>query len=455
MGKIPVLFFACILPAASAMAEEVPAYHSDYRPSPEVAPGVYGEMSAPATSKFKLTIGGFVQLDYAYNSTNLGNRGAEAPPNGAVPSKDIAGTGANSATFANQDQSIVTARASRIWLRGEGPAFLGAKTGVLIEGDFYGNESSSAESPMFRMRKAYATLDWETVQLLFGQNWDIFGPMVAATLDLKNGSDFGAPNIRVPQIKLTWKPRLDDDYSLDLIVGVQDPSQFGNSLSEATGSYGPGVNFAGEAKLVSTKLGTAPGFYGVVMKPLTAGFFGLYGAERAPSNANRPLDSWGYGLYAFVPVLASKDGKCRTGAVSFEGEAYMAANMQFNHATAAAVVGTPPRISSTFDPSGNQAPAKGFGYIAQLIYYPAQDLGFTVGYGSRNAYNYGSYAGIANFQKSSAELYVNVVYDINAAIRLASEYQNLNTQYGNVNGVPGAAATGSDSTVRFVAYYFF
>jgi len=86
----------------------------------------------------------------------------------------------------------------------------------------------------------------------------------------------------------------------------------------------------------------------------------------------------------------------------------MAANMASNIAAATTATGTTPgSVSNTLNPAGNEAPAKGDGYDAQLTFYPTLDLGFTAGYGSRNAYNDASCAGLSNFQKSSSELYVN------------------------------------------------
>ncbi len=63
---------AALLVSATAMAADAPTYNCDYQPSCEVAPGIYGAMAAPVKSKFDLSIGGFVKLDYAYNSVNLG-----------------------------------------------------------------------------------------------------------------------------------------------------------------------------------------------------------------------------------------------------------------------------------------------------------------------------------------------------------------------------------------------
>jgi len=191
------------------------------------------------------------------------------------------------------------------------------------------------------------------------------------------------------------------------------------------------------------------------MNSLTAGLFGLYGSQKVSTNGNHAIDSWGYGFYTFVPVLKSQDGKNRAMTLSFEGQAYMAANMAFNAATASSVVG--PQLGP------NQAAAKGYGLGAQFIFYPTQDLGITAGYLRRNASNYASYNNTAtpNFQKYNTNIFANVAYDLNAAVRVAVEYENLNTHYGNVASVATNAAldstagSGTVNIARLALFYFF
>jgi hypothetical protein len=449
--KVLGMIAVSLLVAAPAMAQEVPqatapAYNCDFMPSCEVAPGIYGKMASPVTSKFKLSIGGFVKLDYAYNSVNLGQSGSLAPSSGAIPK---AGS-----TAGNQDQSIFTARQSRFWLKVAGPTFLGAKTNALIEADFYGDPSAASESPQLRMRQAWGSVDWTNTSVMFGQAYDIFGPMIASTIDFRSGASFGTPNNpRVPQLRLTQKVSLNQDNSVKLVFGLQDPNQDNNNNSGSfSNNVGAAVNVAGQAMYISNALGVAPGYYGLSMKSLTAGFFGLFGSQKVAANNNHSIDSWGYGFYTFVPLLKSKDGKSRAMTMSFEGQAYMAANMKFNGATADQFVGT----------TGDLAAAKGYGFGGQLIYYPIQDLGITAGYLRRNAYNYRSYANTENFQKYNTNIYANIAYDLNAAVRVAAEYEYLNTHYGN-SVVPTPAGTtlnstngsGSANIARLSLFYFF
>lgn len=408
--------------------------------------------AAPVTSMFDLSIGGFVKLDYAYNSVNFGNSGSLTPGSGAIAK--------GGSTAGQQEQSIFSARQSRLWFKAAGPEFMGAKTNALIEGDFYGDPSAAAESPQFRMRLAYGSLDWANTQVLFGQNWDIFGPFLASTVDFRSGATTGAPNNpRVPQIRVTQKVKLNEDNTLSLVLGVQDPNQDGNNNTQALTAnttsgavstvaltnYGAAVNTAGQIMFSSKMLGSAPGYFGLAMKPLTLGVFGLYGNSKLTSAAaaNKTVDSYGYGLYGFVPVLKSSDGKSRAMTMSLEGQVYQAANMAFNTATAGTV----------FDAtSANPNAAKGYGLGAQAIFYPMQELGITAGYGRRGAMDYAQYKG-ADFQKSTTQFYSNVSYDLNAAVRVMAEYQHLQTQYGNVTA--GTHDLGTANVVRLAAFYFF
>jgi hypothetical protein len=275
--------------------------------------------------------------------------------------------------------------------------------------------------------------------------------MVASTIDFRSGAPFGTPNNpRVPQLRLTQKVDLTPDNSLKLVLGLQDPNQNANNNKVDDSNFGASVNVAAQAMFVSKALGVSPGYWGLPMNSLTAGVFGLVGSQKvrtvANGSNNKTVDSWGYGLYTFVPVMKSKDGKSREMTMSFEAQAYMAANMAFNSATAHSFVGA----------VANPNAAKGYGFNGQLIFYPTQDLGITAGYGRRNASNYAEYqntATLVDFQKSSTNIYANVAYDLNAAIRVAVEYQNVNTQYGATT--LSSAGTGTANIGRFTLLYFF
>jgi hypothetical protein len=447
MKKTLGLLAATLLVALPAMAQEAPtapAYNCDFQPSCEVAPGIYGKMSSPVQSKFNLSIGGFVKLDYAYNSLKLGAALLPGAPGGGLPA---VGT-----TAANQDESILTARQSRFWLKVAGPTFLGAKTNALIESDFYGTGGNN-ENASLRMRQAWGSLDWANTQVLFGQAYDIFGPAVASTQDFRSGATTGTPNNpRVPQIRLTQKVNFGADNSLKLVLGVQNPVQ---DFTTA-GADGSIPNVAGQVMFVSKALGAAPGYFGLSMNNLTVGAFGLYGTQKVGTGINyHAADVYGYGLYAFVPVVKSKDGKSRTMTASLEAQGYISAGMNWNGANANTPVTSTTDALLTATTPGFRTAAKGYGAYGQLIFYPTQDLGITAGYQRRNALNYFSYRNNGPFEKYNELIYGNIAYDLNAAVRVATEYEHVKTQYSAKVGAGATGDFGQANIVRLCAYYFF
>jgi hypothetical protein len=443
MKKVLALVAVSTLLATSAMAEE------------------------PVTSNYKFSIGGYVKLDYAYNSDNLGSNGFITPGGAGLSTAYALKSGST-----QQEQSILGVKQSRLWFKADGPTFLGAKTGALIEGDFYGDNSSAAESPQFRMRLAYGTIDWANTSILFGQYWDMFAPMVASTQDFRSGATTGAPNNpRSPQIKLTQRVNLNPDNQLQFVVGITDPTQYGDNqgmsnpstttvapLSLATNAYGAGLSYATQIFFVSKSLGTAPGYFGLSNNPFKIGFFAEYSNEHLKQNNNaNAADTWGYGAYLFAPILKSSDGKSRAMTMSFEGQVYEAANMAYNAATAAQFANGTTNLT---DASNNAMPRKDVGVAAQIIFYPTQQLGLTAGYGNRinanKAFDTGS---TAAYQMYNQELYFNATYDLNAAVRVAGEYQNLEAGFHNFTSgdavVAGAKATASVNIARLCLYYFF
>jgi hypothetical protein len=467
MKKIFGLLATGLLLAAPAMAQEVPqqtvapTYNCDFDPSCEVAPGIYGKMSSPAQSKFNLSIGGFVKADYTYNSSAVG----PYYPAGPLPQ---GGTEKNL-----KDQSILTARQSRFWLKTTGPTLLGAKTSALIEGDFYGPTTFSNEFGNFRMRLAYGTLDWPNTQIIFGQFWDMFSPAPANTLDFRQGGPAGAPaNPRVPQFRVTQKFNLNPDNYIRLAVAVQNPSQnnpndtAGNlpdtgvnndSSLGSVGTYGPMPAVGAHLMFVSKALGVAPGFWGLPMNSLQIGAFGLYGSQKIRGNHN--VDTYGYGVYGFIPVLASKDGKNRAMTMSLETQAYISAGLTVDSANSKAFIGTAPTVNAAqvVTANGNLTAAKGYGFLGQAVFYPTQSLGFTAGYGRRNAYNYATYS--AGDELYQDLLFANVAYDLNAAVRIAGEYEHGSSHFKGISAAQAAAGANSDSgqinTVRMSMIYFF
>lgn len=91
---------------------------------------------------------------------------------------------------------------SRVTAKFTGPEVLGAKSGGMLEGEFFG--TADADVNGFRLRHAFVTLNWEKSGLLFGQTWH---PMFVAevfpqVVSFNTGSPF-QPFARNPQIRFT------------------------------------------------------------------------------------------------------------------------------------------------------------------------------------------------------------------------------------------------------------
>ncbi len=457
--RLSTLLAAALLAATPAMAADAPPangsaqipFNCDFEPACEVAPGYYGNISAPASSKFNLSIGGFIKLDSAYYSTNFGPTAYFTPTN--VPK--------NSSTAGQKDQTIFSVKQSRLWFKASGPTLLGAKTNGYLEFDFSNSNTDTTSSGNLnatpRLRHAYGNLDWGNTQVLFGQTSDLFGIISGNTIDFNSGSQAGFfGGTRNPQLRLTQRLNLNKDNSINFSVAVQQPyqSNFNNNGtngapgSTAGDSWGAKPNVTAQALFISKALGVSPGYYGQSLKNFTAGFTGLVGNQEVAGN-NKSLDSWGASFYTFVPIISSADGRSRANTLTFEGQAYLAANV--NGATAAQYVGT----------AGKLQEARGFGFGTHVIYYPIQNLGLSAGYGRRQASPTSDYK-FNNYERYNETYFANASYDLNAAVRVAAEYQRFETKYGNVTNVTtagsplgGLSSTGFANIGRFALYYFF
>lgn len=113
----------------------------------------------------KLAVYGFARVDYSWDTRqsaqvreyhlNLWPLDERLDANG----QDINATGASNFL------SVV----SRLGVKASGPDVWGASVVGVLEGDFFGNTEQSIA--LFRLRHAYAKLDWEKTSLTFGQTW--------------------------------------------------------------------------------------------------------------------------------------------------------------------------------------------------------------------------------------------------------------------------------------------
>jgi hypothetical protein len=111
-----------------------------------------------------------------------------------------------------------------------GPDAFGAKTSGLFEGEFFGNANGNEN--VFRLRHAYAKLDWETTQLAFGQYWHplFVTDCYPGVVSFNTGIPF-QPFARNPQIRLTQKL----GGGLNLILAAVSQTEAFVSAGSSTG----------------------------------------------------------------------------------------------------------------------------------------------------------------------------------------------------------------------------
>jgi hypothetical protein len=158
-------------------------------------------------------------------------------------------------------------------------------------------------------------------------------------------------------------------------------------------------------------------------------------------------------------VIKSSDGKSRAMTLSFEGQVFSGQALD--------VLGANNPGYSGAAGSTGRGGFKGNGYYGQLKLYATQDLALTAGHMARLAADADQFLSTQRYEKKNQETYANLTYDLNAAVRLATEFVHVESRYGNPNatnivglnapGVTtgGPGAIGIENTIRVAAYYFF
>jgi hypothetical protein len=162
---------------------------------------------------------GFVRNDIMYDSRQIiSAREGDLSLYAKDKSLDVNGKDINAApTF------HMLAITSRLGGTISGPDAFGAKTSAILEAEFFGN--IDADINEFRLRHAWAKLDWTKTQLAFGQYWH---PMFVTdcfpgVVDFNTGMPF-QPFNRSPQVRLTQK--LDKANKTSLILAMISQRDF-------------------------------------------------------------------------------------------------------------------------------------------------------------------------------------------------------------------------------------
>ena len=235
MKKFSLLFtvFALLI-AGFANAQTVAT--SDAKPT---------EKKADASSTWGIKLSGFLRNDAFYDTRQVtsarpANQGELLlyPTN---VSNDAKGKDINAAPSFTMS-SICTRLTGTI----TGPDAFGAKTSGLFEAEFFGNANGNENT--FRLRHAYAKLDWATTQLGFGQYWHplFVTDCFPGTVSFNTGMPF-QPFARNPQIRLTQKLGKEFNVILAAVSQIEAFTSPGSSTGVALGASAASQTFINDA----------------------------------------------------------------------------------------------------------------------------------------------------------------------------------------------------------------
>lgn len=187
---------------------------------------------ADNTPSWGIKLYGFVRNDIMYDSRQIVSaREGDLSLYAKDKSADANGKDINAApTF------HMLAITSRLGGTITGPDAFGAKTSAILEGEFFGNFDGGINE--FRLRHAWAKLDWPKTQIAFGQYWH---PMFVTdcypgVIDFNTGMPF-QPFNRSPQIRLTQK--LDKANKTSLILAATAQRDFASAAPSGYNATDP------------------------------------------------------------------------------------------------------------------------------------------------------------------------------------------------------------------------
>jgi len=421
-----------------------------------------------ATSRWDMTIGGYVKMDMGWSSQGGGADQTQAFKKSSAAMKPSV-TDEYGSFFA-------TAQETRMNFLVKGPDAWGAKTSAFIEYDFrgWGNQDRGGAN----LRHAFMNFDWAQDSLLIGRFWlpeSTPTPFVLGIGDLPE-----AKMGRTEQI--TWTHRFGKAFTSQIGIvnsatNYNTSSVTGVSTMPSTGTYANSKDrsmapmLAGDFKYNSDACGK------IGTNSLTFGFNGLLGYTRETWQrtsdlagvayaANRKYDdatvkAYKINIYTFVPIIPEKNAN-KTGALSISGGAQIFSNLT-NEVTWGPQGGNPSGAYARFDGITEVAPTW-FSAWGALTYNFTNAFQGNLIYANTHAMNVSNAWKTANRDLyTSNDVYMmSFGYDVNPAVKLGAEFSHYFTKYGNdslATGTSTASGTGSNTgsanIVRFAAYYFF
>lgn len=420
-----------------------------------------------ATSRWDLTIGGYVKFDMGYNTQAQGQDAFYAGRTGYGPYDNLTDRYGNFFSYAGE---------TRLNFLVKGPDAWGAKTSAFVEGHFRGSEASPTGGGQgtFLLRHAFMQLDWPTSRLTIGQTWQTWGllPTVANALLGWNTIGPSLKGTRQPQIK--FEQNLTKNWKWAVAAISPTNTMGGNANNTATGvvdsfTLSGMPFFEGSIQWTTDKCGrlgawqtllALEGFYGRQKQVQQLNIYSG-GALQSTRFTSSDVDAWGISLKGFVPIIPEKQGN-KAGALGVGAVAFLTQNPSWYlgpaTTTSYAVANGP--TYPPIDPNYHSPTV--YGGWGSISYHLTDKL-FVNGIYAVMANNLSNFymRNIANAMtiQNTSQYVANIMYDVNQAMRWGFEYTYTTTRYatngGTAGGIPIAQKDGSFQMFRIGAYYFF
>lgn len=405
------------------------------------------------SSRYDVTFGGFVKYDLGYSTQNI-----HADP--AFAQRSSSDTLVSRAD--EYGNTFATGGESRFNFLVKGPDLWSAKTSAFIEGDFRGTTTQN-QNGGFQLRHAFMTLNWQSAELMIGQNWQQWGvPYYGAMIGSNDYAQY-LKGIRTPQMAL----RYFFTKEFNAMFGITSATEWAGATRQYNDDYArsswPGV--MGELAYWSDRCGKiGPNN----LKFALGGVFGreskTYGVttDDIGSVKDDTINAWITAFRYSVPIIPEKQGN-KAMALLLNGNFFYGQNVGGNNWMSP---GKPnPSNGSYFrNASFDAAAPTVFGLYTQASFWFTNNLWINGMYGYLK-YNYSGYA--RDIQPNNINMMqtyaVNLLWDANQAIRFGLQWMTMFTGFnrpglGATNGVVGtgnADRTGQVDQYRFAAWYFF
>lgn len=418
-------------------------------------------LAGTATSRWDLNIGGVIDFDIGYADQNSNSNG-----NGALrePRRDRTSPDASVGNFFMQGSDGFLTFVIK------GPDVWGAKTSAFLLTPFHGIDAN-ANNHTIVLGNAKVDIDWPTFGISFGVQPTLSGllPTMGGTSNSLSSGATNQFNGGLPganQVILTkifakdWKLRV-------AAVQVGTPPGGGASATSANDNWTraghPGIN--GILLYNSDKCGKVGPWR------LTAKLGGMWARERRTFNvADNPatpaneaqnnddfVQSWLTEFQVLVPIIPEKNTGNKAGALFVDGNVWTGQNMGILKPSSVKTgIGNFVWTGSYKRPDvdGEFAAPVTTGWSAHAAYYLTDKLWFNGFYGYTRAFqSHDLNRRLPNSVVSNQRYIANIMYDVNPALRVGLEWNNIHTRYARETAT--LDNKGTLNTIRTGAWYYF